>query len=63
MLGPFQALFDEVAFNDFTDEADGSLEAAGVSSTPTYLVGETKLDLATIGATPEEFLAAVRDAA
>lgn len=62
-LTRFQALFDEVAFNDFTDEADGSLEAAGVSSTPTYLVGETKLDLATIGATPEEFLAAVRDAA
>lgn len=58
-LARFKQLFDARAFDAFTEGGDASLELAGVTGTPTYLVNGQQLDLQTAGTTPDEFLAAV----
>ncbi len=68
-LTTFQELYDGRAFSDFVDAADNQFVTDKISGTPTYQVGDTKLEFTDetgqliIEPTPEDLLRAINEAA
>ncbi|MDO5737561.1 MAG: thioredoxin domain-containing protein [Propionibacteriaceae bacterium] len=68
-LAKFQELYNGRAFADFVKEAGDEFSRSGISGTPTYMVGENKLEFADeasreilIQPTPEDMLRAITEA-
>ena len=67
-LTTFQDLYDGRAFQDFVDNAQKQFQTDGIQGTPTYMVGENKLEFADqanqvlIQPTPEDLLRAINEA-
>lgn len=67
-LTTFQELFDAKAFQDFVDASDKTFVDEGISGTPTYMVGDTKLEFTNdknevvIEPTAEDLLRAINEA-
>lgn len=67
-LTKFQELYDSRAFQDFVELSDKTFRDEGITGTPTYVVGDTKLEFGTpegkilIQPTPEDLLRAITEA-
>ncbi|MDO5737560.1 MAG: thioredoxin domain-containing protein [Propionibacteriaceae bacterium] len=66
-LTKFQELYDGRAFADFVKKANDQFTLDGITGTPTYLVGDTKLEFfsgqeMSIQPTPEDLLRAINEA-
>ena len=66
-LTKFQELYDGRAFSDFVDKADDQFTIDKIGGTPTYKVGDTKLEFFSgqqmvIQPTPEDLLRAITEA-
>ncbi len=67
-LTTFQELYDAKAFQDFVDASDKTFVDEGISGTPTYMVGDTKLEFTNdknevvIEPTAEDLLRAINEA-
>lgn len=67
-LTTFQELYDSKAFQDFVDASDQTFTDEGIGGTPTYMVGDTKLEFTNdknevvIEPTAEDLLRAITEA-